>query len=311
VTLRVVFMGSPEIAVPTLKALHEAFEVVCVMTQPDRPSGRGRKSRPTAVKEAALEAGLPVEELKSVNTDEVFTALESLAPDVIVVAAFGQILPKRILELPPMGCVNLHASLLPKHRGASPIAGAILAGDAVTGITTMLMDEGMDTGDILLRHEIPIADNDTAGTLHDKMLEPGASLTVDTLRQLNNKTLTPAPQDNAEATYTKILTKEDGRIDWRLDAIHLDRIVRAFNPWPGAFATLQGNPLKIRRSQPGPGNGDVGVIQAIDADGITVGTGAGALILKEVQAPGKKWSPAADFARGRRIVVGDAFDIAV
>ena len=308
-SLRIVFMGSPELAVTSFKALHKAFEVVGVLTQPDKPRGRSRKAKPTAVKEAALEAGIPVAEPEDLGSAQTSAILTNWAPDVIVVAAYGKMLPKHILELPHMGCVNLHASLLPRHRGASPISGAILAGDKFTGVSTMLMDEGMDTGDILLTTKVAIMEDDTTESLHDKLLTPGAELVVETLQQMADKTIEPTPQDHTKATYTKILKKEDGHIDWNRPATYLDRLIRAMNSWPGAFAYFQGEMFKIWRASPALGSALVGTIHSIGDDGIEVGTGQGVLILKEVQAPGKKRISAVDFARGRRVKVGDMFDL--
>jgi methionyl-tRNA formyltransferase len=235
-------------------------------------------------------------------------ALQDWNPDVIVVVAFGKLLPAVVLQLPPMGCVNVHASLLPRHRGASPIPAAILAGDRHTGVSTMLLDEGMDTGDILLKQETPIEEIDTAGTLHDKLMELGADLAVETLRQMTENKLQPIPQNSEEATYTRLLTRNDGRFDWTADARHLDRVVRAMNPWPVAFFRFGSDDIKVWRARPVEGRGEPGRVEEILGDGIAVGTGEGLLSLQEVQAPGKKRVPAVDFARGRRLHVGDVFE---
>jgi methionyl-tRNA formyltransferase len=308
VNLRVVFMGTPEFAVPTLRALHGAFNLVGVVTQPEKAQGRGRKTLPTPVKSAAVDLGVPVKETPHIRDPQFLATLKQWAPDVIVVAAFGKILPKEMLQLPPMGCVNLHASLLPRHRGASPISAAILAGDEVTGVCTILMDAGMDTGDILLTKEIPIGEGDTAGSLHDKMLEPGARLVVETLTRMLNKTIERRPQEQDKATYTKPLSKQDGRLDWNRDAPYLSRVVRAMNPWPVAFSTLEGEPLKIWQAAAHEGSGEPGTVVAVESTGIAVGTGDGLLLVKEVQAPGKKRLPANEFARGRRLRIGQRFD---
>lgn len=305
-SLRVVFMGSPDFAVPTLRALNEAFLVTGVVTQPDKPRGRGRKSVPTPVKREAVALGLPVACPTDSASEELIALLEEWAPDVMVVAAYGKILPKRILDLPKMGCVNLHASLLPRHRGASPITAVILAGDTRTGVCTILMDEGMDTGDILISKEIPIK-GDTAGELHDRLMELGAGAVVETLKGLADNSIKPQPQDHSAATYCRPLSKEDGRIDWSLDADYLSRLVRAMNPWPTAHCRLGDEVIKVWRADPMDGSGVQGVIEAIDLNGIAVGTGEGLLLLKEVQAPGKRRMSAAEFARGRRLEEGEQF----
>lgn len=306
-SLRVVFMGSPGFAVPTLKALHRTFQVVGVFTQPDKPKGRGRKPVATEVKAAALSMGLPVEEPRTLSSQHTVDVLREWNADVAVVVAYGKILPRTILDMPRMGCVNLHASLLPRHRGAAPISSAILAGDAVTGVTTIAMDEGMDTGDILLQHAIPIDPDDTAGTLHDKIMEPGADLVVETLKGLATGTLRPVPQDHSRATYSRLLSKRDGRIQWEMDAEYLSRLVRAVNPWPGAFLELDGEALKVWKAAPEKGNGVPGRIEAVRDNGIVVGTGDGLLVLEELQAPGKRRLSARQFAMGRKIEVGKKF----
>lgn len=307
-TLRVVFMGSAEFSVPALQALHRSFHVVAAITQPDRPRGRGRQTSPTPVKAAALELGLLVKEPESVRSEEFLSDLRAWAPDVLVVAAYGRILPENVLQLPPRGCVNIHASLLPRHRGASPISAAVLSGDTVTGVTTMLMDEGLDTGDILLSCETAVQPDDTTGSLHDRLMELGGQLVVQTLIRMAEGTLRPRPQDHAQATVTRPLSKEDGRIDWKRDAGYLDRFVRAMNPWPVAFTHLQGDAIKIWSARPQDGPGPAGGIIEIRPAGVLVGTGKGLLLLREVQGPGKKRVPAAEFARGRRIRAGDTFE---
>jgi len=306
-SLRVVFMGSPEFAVPTLQRLHDAYTVTGVLTQPDKPKGRGRETFPTAVKAAAVRLGLPVAEPPKVGSEETLARLGQWTPDVIVVAAYGKILPKSVLSLPRMGCVNVHASLLPRHRGASPISAAILAGDTMTGVCTILMDEGMDTGDILLEKEAPILPKDTAGTLHDRLLEPAAEAAVETLRLMVEGKIRPRGQNHQEATYTRPLSKDDGRMAWEKEAQYLDRLVRAMNPWPAAFTYLQGEIIKVWRAEAREGKGTPGTMIAVDSDGIRVATGSGVLLIQEVQAPGKKRMSAAEFARGRRLRQGDRF----
>ncbi|MBI5247857.1 MAG: methionyl-tRNA formyltransferase [Desulfomonile tiedjei] len=305
--LRVVFMGSPEFAVPILAALHSTFQVVGVVTQQDKPKGRGQRVVSTPVKAAASELGIPVlgpDRLSSATLE----AIELWNPDVIVVAAYGKILPETLLKTPSMGCVNLHASLLPRHRGASPISSAILAGDTMTGICTMLMDRGLDTGDVLMCREIPIDMDDTAGSLHDKFLEPGAALVVETLRLMASGAIKPVPQDDSRATYTGLVGKKDGKIDWFKEADYLARLVRAMNPWPGAFFKLDEEVIKVWQARPEAGSAEPGRLVDIRSDGMLVGTFSGLLLIETVQAAGKKSIFAADFARGKRLKPGGLFN---
>lgn len=304
-SLRVVFMGSPEFAVPTLRALHDHFHVSGVCTQADRPRGRGLKSVATPVKAAALELGLEVAEPQRLSDEGTFDLVKRWEPDVIVVAAYGKFLPRTILKFPRLGCVNLHASLLPRYRGASPISAAILNGDPVTGVCTILMDEGMDTGPIFLAREIPIQNDDTTGTLHDRLMGPGAVLVVETLRKLDNNEIRPTPQDNDQATYTKPLQKSEGKVDWHWDARYLARHVRAMNPWPGAFFSLAGESVKLWNASSEEGRGDPGLVVKVSQSGIAVGTGSGLLVLGRVQAPSKKPVAAVELARARGVKVGD------
>lgn len=306
-TLRVVFMGTPEFAVPTLKALHANFKVTGVVTQPDRPKGRGLRPVATEVKKAAVELGIPVIEPERPDSPETQAMLREWAPDVIVVAAYGKILPESVLKLPPLGCVNLHGSLLPRHRGASPISAAILAGDRIAGVTTMLMDRGMDTGQILLTREIPLSEDETAGTLHDKLMEPGAELVVETLKRLDAGSIVPKPQDDSQATVCKPLSREDGRLDWTQNSEQLSRLVRAYNPAPGAFFDLSGQRVKVWEARCEEGQAEPGQIAEIRPDGAVVGTGKGLLVLRQVQAPGKKRISGSEFSRGRRLKKGDFF----
>jgi methionyl-tRNA formyltransferase len=308
VNLRVVFMGSPEFAVPTLRALNTNFLVTGVVTQPDKPKGRGQKTLPSAVKKAAVELGIDVVQPGGLASPELLVTLEQWKPDVIVVAAYGKILPERILSLPRLGCVNLHASLLPRYRGSSPISAAILCGDRATGVCTILMDHCMDTGDLLLEKQIAILENDTAGTLHDRLMYEGADLVVETLKRMNEDRIQPLPQDQAKATYTRLLTKEDGRIQWDRDAKYLAHLTRAMNPWPGAFTEISGGTVKIWEAEAVPGSEKPGCIAGIQPEGVLVGTGKGLLLLKIVQAPGRNRVPAAEFARGRRLRTGEIFD---
>lgn len=299
-------MGSPEFSVPILTALHSAFHVVGVVTQRDKPKGRGQKLYPTPVKVTASELSLPVIEPQRLSAEALET-IEGWNPDVIVVAAYGKILPENILRLPRMGCVNLHASLLPKYRGASPISSAILAGDKRSGVCTMLMDRGLDTGDILMCREISIDDHDTAGSLHDKLMELGAALVVETLRLMAEDAVKPIAQDDSKATYTGLVSKKDGKIHWHQNADYLSRLVRAMNPWPGAFFTLNEEAVRVWEALPEEGNGEHGRVEGIRSDGILVGTSSGLLLIKTLQAPGKKSMSASDYARGKRLKVGELF----
>ena len=303
--LRVVFMGTPEFSVPTLTALHANFRVIGVVTQPDKPRGRGLKTLPSAVKKAALALQLPLVQPDQISAPETMEILRAWSPDVIVVAAYGKILPESILRLPPRGCINLHASLLPRHRGAAPISAAILAGDRMTGVCTILMDRGMDTGDILLREEIPIDDEDTSGTLHDKLMERGADLVVNTLKAMMEGTIRPMPQDHSRATYTKPTSKAEGRIDWHDDAQYIAKLVRAMNPWPGAFFSLSDEKIRVWKARAEPGRAVPGRIESLRSDGICVGTGNGILLLQEIQAPSRNPVAAIEFARARGLSVGD------
>ncbi len=303
-TCRIVFMGSPQFATPTLKALHQHFEVVGVFSQADKRSGRGKILTATPVKKLALEMGFFCAEPNDLKDPNVLSILKGLSPDAIVVVAYGKFLPKEILELPRFGCLNLHASLLPSHRGPSPISTAILSGDDQTGNTVMMMDAGMDTGSILDRQIIKIGQKDTAGSLHDKLMELGASLMVETLIKLINGEITPTPQDHSKATYSRLLRKTDGLLDWNLDAKQLDRIVRAMDPWPGAFFMMGKEQIKVRSATALEGQVEPGLIMDVMADGIVVGTGAGLFLLEEVQAPSKKKISASAFARGKRLKPG-------
>ena len=302
---RVVFMGTPEFGVPTLKALDRHLEVVGVVTQPDRRAGRGRKFVPSPVKETALARELPVFQPQTLRSSEAVEHLAAWQADLIVVAAFGQILRKTVLELPPPGCLNVHASLLPRYRGAAPIAAAILAGDQATGVTIMKMDEGMDTGPILAQAEWPITPDDTTGSLTEKLSDLGAELLIEILPMWLRGEIVARPQNEAEASYCRMLRKEDGRLNWSRAASYLDRQVRAYNPWPGAFTTWQGQHLKILQARPQPGwQGAGSPGQVVNTqDGIGAITGQGLLELQEVQLAGKKSASGEAFARGQRDLI--------
>jgi methionyl-tRNA formyltransferase len=303
---RVVFMGTPEFAVSSLLALCEHHDVVGVVTQPDRPAGRGRILTLSPVKQAALAAELPVFQPKTLRSPGALDHLAGWQPDVIVVAAFGQILPTPVLELPPHGCLNLHGSLLPRYRGAAPIPAAILAGDSVTGITLMHMDEGLDTGPILAQVECSITAMDTTASLAVKLSDLAAQLLVATLPRWIDGELQAQPQDDSMATYCGPLKKEDGHLDWTRSAVYLDRQVRACDPWPGAYTTWQGRTLKVLRARPRADKqapGELGQVVALEP-GVGVVTGDGLLQLVDVQLAGKRAVTAEQFARGQRRLIG-------
>ena len=306
---RIVFMGTPEFAVPVLAALAEDHDLVGVITQPDRPAGRGgAKARPLPppVKEAALARDLPVYQPQTLRTPEAVEQIAGWRPDVVVVAAFGQILRPDVLALPPYGCLNVHASLLPHYRGAAPIPAAILAGEPVSGVTLMVMDKGLDTGPILAQKGWPLAPDETTASLTGSLARLGAGLVVETLPAWLAGAIRPQPQDESVATWSRPLTKEDGLLDWSQPAIALDRRVRACDPWPGAYTWLEGERLRILRARPwpeAPVEGPPGQIEAMGT-GIGLVTGQGVLELLEVQMAGKKALSAELFARGRRGLIG-------
>lgn len=316
---RIVFMGSPDFAVPSLRALVAAgHEVATVVTQPDREAGRGRHLLPPAVKRAAQDLGLPVMQPPSLRPPEVVAALGELRPELIVVAAYGQILRPNVLAIPRHGVLNVHASLLPRWRGAAPVAAAIAAGDSVTGVSIMLMDEGLDTGPVLATRETAITDRDTSGSLSDRLAVLGAELLVETVPAWLAGTITPVPQDNERATYAPRLTKEAGRIDWGEPAVTIWRKVRAYTPWPGAFTEYDGEALRILSAWPlaeaatGP-PGEVvslpaGAAEQVPPDlerpAFAVCTGSGLLAPLVVQRAGRRALAAGEFLRGERGFIG-------
>ncbi len=303
-TARLVFMGSPEFAVPVLRLLTEHYPVVGVVTQPDRPSGRGRILTPPPVKLLAVELGLPISQPESLKEPAALQQLQTWQPDVIVVAAFGQILRKAVLELPRHGCINVHASLLPRWRGAAPIQAALLHGDPESGVTIMCMDPGVDTGPTLAQQALPIHPDDTASSLSERLSRLGAELLVETLPAFLAGKITTQPQDETRATFAPMLKKEDGELDFNQTAEALERRVRAFNPWPGAFTGWQGQPLKILRahvvdpdpSQPHTLAGQHDLYQKQPA----IWTADALLVLDEVQPAGKKPMPGKSFLAGIR-----------
>jgi methionyl-tRNA formyltransferase len=307
---RVVFMGTPEFAVPSLQALVRHHSVAGVVTQPDRPSGRGQQLVLPAVKQAALDAGLPVIQPRRLSEPAAMQQLEAWQPELIMVAAFGQILRPAVLALPPHGCVNVHASLLPRHRGAAPIAAAILAGDTETGVTIMQMNAGLDTGPILAARRTAIRPDDTTPALAERLAQLGADLLVEVLPDYLTGRLAAQPQDEALATYAPQLKKVDGRLDFTRPAAQLARQVRAMLPWPGAYALLPASvdeaarPLRVLRAAVEPGlHGAPGEVLST-AHGPAIACGQDGLLLIQVQPPGKRPMPAADFARGARQFIG-------
>ncbi len=305
--MRVVFMGSPRFAVPSLEYLVSAgYEVAAVYTQPDRTGGRGRSLAASPVKTAAEALGLTVVQPQSLKAPGAVEQLADLKPDVIVVAAFGQLLPKPALELPRLGCLNVHPSLLPRFRGASPVAAAILAGDGFSGVSIILLDEGMDSGPVLARAQLAVADSDTTASLSQKLSLVGAGLLGEVLVGWMREELTPQPQDEAQATYCKPIAKDEGEIDWQLSAIEIWRRVRAFYPWPGSYSRWRGRTLKIIEAAPlSPQTpAKAGEVVALDSGGFGIGSGDGTLNVLRVQLEGKQALSAAEFLRGQRDFIG-------
>lgn len=301
---RVIFMGTPDFSVPTLAALlRDGYELAAVVTQPDRPAGRGRRLEPSPVKALALQHGLPVLQPPSLKAPEAIAELAALQPDLVVVAAFGQILRPAVLDLPPRGCINVHASLLPRWRGAAPVQAAILAGDQVTGSTIMRMDPGMDTGPILAQAALAIQPDDTGGSLTARLAQQGAELLAATLPRWLAGEITPQPQEASLATACRPLRKEQGMIDWARPAAEIALAVRAFNPWPAAATSWQGQHLKILQAValPGQTGAEPGRVMQIAGDrAIVVAAGDGSLHLEQVQLAGRAAMSAWDFARGQR-----------
>ncbi len=305
--LRVLYAGTPEFAVPALQALIESpHQVVAVYTQPDRPSGRGRKLSYGAVKQLAVEHQIPVEQPESLKMEAVQQTLRNYQPDIMVVAAYGLILPQSVLDIPRYGCLNIHASLLPRWRGAAPIQRAIQAGDRETGITIMQMAAGLDTGDILLQSGCPVSDRDTGQTLHDKLAQQGARDVLRVIEQLQLGESQPERQDELLAVYAHKISKAEGKIDWSKPAIEIDRMIRAFNPRPSAFTEYHGKPMKIHRSHVKKTSAmrkDImpGSILHESVEGIEVATGDGILVITGLQMPGKKAMQVADFLNGHSL----------
>lgn len=300
--MRVVFAGTPEFALPTLDAIAASeHELVGVLTQPDRPAGRGRKIKPSPVKSRAQALGLPVAQPETLKKNpDILSRLTEWAPDVMVVVAYGLILPRHVLDIPAYGCLNVHASLLPRWRGAAPIARAIEAGDSETGVTIMRMAAGLDTGDMLARRRLPINEETTAGTLHDALSELGGQALIEVLNALPSG-VDAKPQDGAQATYAAMLDKNEARVDWSRPATDIARRVRAFSPWPVAYTQLEGKPVRIWQATCvcQAATQSPGMVQMAGRDGIDVATGEGVLRITELQMPGKRRMSAADAANGR------------
>ena len=299
--MRIVFMGTPDFAVPSLQALIDAGHEVCaVYTQPDKPQGRKQVLTPPPVKTLAQEHSIPVYQPQTLKNEDAQAQLRALAPEVIIVVAYGKLLPKAVLDIPPRGCINVHGSLLPRWRGAAPIQWSVIAGDQKAGVTTMQMAEGLDTGDMLLTYETEIGARETAGELFDRLAQVGAELLVRTLVQLDE--ITPTPQDDSQSCYAHMLDKQMAVIDWSKSAREIDCLIRGLNPWPVALTTLDGARLKVYAAQPVAGEGKPGEVLVSDAKkGLIVACGAGALALEEIQLVGGKRMKSADFLRGHAV----------
>lgn len=307
--MKIVYMGTPDFAVPALAALVEAgYEVAGVVTQPDKPKGRSKTLVPTPVKEEALKYGIPVYQPKKVREPEFVETLKEIGPDIIIVAAFGQIIPKEILDMPEFGCINIHASLLPKYRGAAPIQQAVINGDKEAGVTIMKMGIGLDTGDMISQASVPLAEDETGGSLFDRLADLGADLLVKTLPSIFDRTAVYEPQPEESPTpYVGMITKQMGLLDFHKDAEELERLIRGMDPWPSAYTFLNGKSLKVWKAaveQKVSGSEEPGTIVNTDKEGIHVACGQDRLVLKEIQLEGKKRMDAAAFLRGYPIETG-------
>jgi methionyl-tRNA formyltransferase len=305
---RLIFLGTSEFAVPSLRALLDAgASILLVVTQPDRPKGRGRRVAAPPVKQLAQERGLPVYQPEKVKSSEAVKRITALGPSCLVVVAYGQLLPAEILEIPPLGAVNVHASLLPKYRGPAPIHWALIQGETETGVTTMFMDVGMDTGDILLQRKAVIQPEETAGSLHDHLAEEGAKVLVETLDLLKRDGLEPRAQDSSQATYAPMLAKEDGKVDWHEAAKQICCRIRGLDPWPGGFTSWQGKRLKLFgcRALSISTQAEPGTVIAAAEDGLQVATGEGAVLIESLQLEGGRPLTVPDFLRGHHFQVED------
>lgn len=306
--MKIVFMGTPEFAVPSLERLIDEFEVEAVLTQPDKPKGRGKKVAMSEVKEAALNHGLTVYQPVNLRKDEVLIkVLKDMKPDFIVVVAYGQILSKEVLDIPKYGCINLHASLLPKYRGAAPINWAIIRGEKMSGNTTMFMDVGLDTGDILLKSEVPITDSMTAGELHDILKEAGAELLIETLRKLAEGKIVRQRQENWDGFYASMLNKEMAAIDWTRSNTEIHNLVRGLNPWPIAYTHYKDSVMKIYSSVVlgSESASKAGTIADVSKEGIRVSCGQGEIMIKKVQFPGGKPLDMSEYIKGHKIDINE------
>lgn len=307
--MKLIFCGTPQFAVPTLERLFaEKFSIQLVVTNPDEPRGRGQAVQPSPVKQSAMQHELPLYQPAKLRTEEAREHLSHYHPDAIVIVAYGQIIPQWMIDIPPLGCINLHASLLPKYRGAAPIAWAIMRGEEETGVTTMKIDAGLDTGDILLERREPILRDDTRETLEERLSTIGAELMVETLRGLERGDITPQPQDSSQASMAPKLRKEDGRIDWTRPAPEIARRVRALTPWPGAYTSFRGKMLHIWAAEPIPAGEELRIPGSIatEQDQFAVACGEGTLlVIREVQLQGRKRLSAREFMNGARITNGE------
>lgn len=305
--MKIIYMGTPDFAVGPLKALIEAGHEVCaVVTQPDRQKGRGKEMAPSPVKECATEYGLPVLTPVKIKEAEAIEELKKYPADIFVVAAFGQILSEEILNMPKYGCVNIHASLLPKYRGAAPIQWSIIDGEKETGVTIMQMDKGLDTGDILFQKKVPITEEETGETLFDKLAEAGAQLIVEALAKIEIGEVNPVKQDDNNSCYAKMLSKSIGKIDWNKSAVEIERLVRGLNSWPSAYTEYKGKQLKIWKAEVLPHiEGNPGTIAKVTKDAVIVCTKEGALSLLEIQLEGKKRMSTKEFLLGRTFAEGE------
>lgn len=302
--MRVLFMGTPDIAKGCLqKLIDEKYDIIGVVTQPDKPQNRGKKLGMPPVKELALKYDIPVYQPIKARDEEFVATLKELNPDIIVVVAFGQILPKSILDIPKFGCINVHVSLLPKYRGAAPINWVIINGEEKTGVTTMYMDEGLDTGDMILIEEFDLDDEITAGELHDKMKDRGAEVLIETLKQIEKGTAPRIPQNHEEFTYAPMMNKSLGEVNWSKSAREIHNLVRGVNPWPSAYTTYEGSTMKVWKTEVLNETSDKepGTILKVDKDGIRISTKDNVVLVKEIQMPGKKRVLVSEYIKGNNI----------
>lgn len=305
--MKIVFMGTPEFAVPSLQAIIDNFEVEAVFTQPDKPKGRGKKLSMSPVKELALKHNIKVYQPERLKKEpETIQELKDMHPDFIIVVAYGQILPKEVIDIPKYACINLHASLLPKYRGAAPINWAIIKGETISGNTTMLMDVGLDTGDMLLKQEVPITRDMIAGELHDILMENGADLLVETIKRMSKGEIKPEKQKDSETCYASMLNKEIAKIDWNLSSMEIHNLIRGLNPWPIAYTNYKDQVMKIYKSEivDKESGKTEGTILSVSDKGIEVACKEGTLLIKEIQFPGKKVLKVEQYIKGNNIEEG-------